>query len=42
MTGARLVGSLLNVLEAHGGHVGLAATSNPGGEGIAVIIKRIV
>jgi len=40
MSGARIVGSLLNILETRGGRFGLAAICNGGGGGSAMIIEK--
>ncbi len=41
MSGARIVGALLNVLETKNGRLGLAAICNGGGGGSAMIIERL-
>ena len=41
MSGARIVATLLNVLECKGGRMGLAAICNGGGGGSAMIIERL-
>ena len=41
MSGARIVASLVNVLELKNGRFGLAAICNGGGGGTAMIIERM-
>jgi acetyl-CoA C-acetyltransferase len=41
MTGARLVTTLLSVLEEHGGRLGLATLCVGGGQGMALVVERI-
>ena len=41
MSGARIVGTLLNVLETKNGRLGMAAICNGGGGGSAMIIERL-
>ncbi len=41
MTGVRLVGTLLNVLEERDGHFGLATLCVGGGQGMAVVVERL-
>ncbi|HIF9130989.1 TPA: acetyl-CoA C-acyltransferase, partial [Photobacterium damselae] len=39
-SGSRIVGSLINVMENHGGNYGLATMCIGFGQGIATIIKK--
>jgi acetyl-CoA C-acetyltransferase len=41
MTGARLVTTLLTVLEEHGGRLGLATLCVGGGQGMALVVERL-
>jgi acetyl-CoA C-acetyltransferase len=41
MTGARLVTTLLNVLEEHAGRLGLATLCVGGGQGMALVLERL-
>jgi acetyl-CoA C-acetyltransferase len=41
MTGARLVTTLLTVLEQHGGRLGLATLCVGGGQGMALVVERL-
>ncbi|HEX3345462.1 MAG TPA: hypothetical protein VHS09_12850, partial [Polyangiaceae bacterium] len=41
MTGARLVTTLLSVLEAQGGRLGLATLCVGGGQGMALVVERL-
>lgn len=40
MSGARIVASLMHVLEVEDGRLGVAAISNGGGGGTAILIER--
>jgi acetyl-CoA C-acetyltransferase len=41
MSGARIIGSLINVLQTKGGRLGLASICNGGGGGTTMIIERL-
>ena len=41
MTGARLVTTLLTVLEEYGGRLGLATLCVGGGQGMALVVERL-
>jgi acetyl-CoA C-acetyltransferase len=41
MTGARLVTTLLTILEEHGGRLGLATLCVGGGQGMALVVERL-